>query len=42
MPVIADETGVLAVRGFGADETRKTGGSYIRIEFETISEDAEK
>ena len=42
VPVIADEAGVLAVRGFGADETRKTGGSYIRIEFETISGDAEK
>ena len=42
VPVIADEAGVLAVRGFGADETRKTGGSYIRIEFETISADAEK
>ena len=42
VPVIADEAGVLAVRGFGADETRKTGGPYIRIEFETISGDAEK
>ena len=42
VPVVADEKGVLAVMGFGADETRKTGGNYIRIEFVTISEEAEK
>ena len=42
VPVIADEAGILAARGFGADETRKTGGHYVRIEFETISGDAEK
>ena len=42
VPVIADEGGVLAVYGFGVDENRKTGGEYVRIEFETISEEAEK
>ncbi len=42
VPVIADEGGVLAVYGFGAAEDRKTGGAYVRIEFVTISEDAEK
>ena len=38
VPVIADDAGVLAVYGFGTDETRKTGGPYIRIEFVPISE----
>ena len=33
VPVIADDGGVLAVYGFGADETRKNGGPYVRIEF---------
>ena len=42
VPVIADEGGVLAVYGFGAAEDRKTGGEYVRIEFVTISEEAEK
>ena len=42
VPVIADEGGVLAVWGFGVDETRKTGGAYVRMEFVTISEEAEK
>jgi tRNA(Ile)-lysidine synthetase-like protein len=42
VPVIADEAGVLAVYGFGVDENRKTGGEYVRMEFETISDDAEK
>ena len=42
VPVIADEAGVLGVYGFGADENRKTGGPYVRIEFETISTKAEK
>ena len=42
VPVIADEGGVLAVWGFGVDETRKTGGTYVRMEFVTISEEAEK
>ena len=42
VPVIADEQGVLAVMGFGMDENRKSGGPYIRIEFVTISEEAEK
>ena len=42
VPVLADEGGVLAVYGFGADETRKTGGEYVRIEFVQISEEAEK
>ena len=42
VPVIADEAGVLAVYGFGVDETRKTGGEYVRMEFVTISEEAEK
>ena len=39
VPVIADDQGVLAVYGFGIDETRREGESYIRIEFEAISEE---
>ena len=42
VPVIADERGVLAVYGFGVDETRKSGEAYVRMEFVTISEEAEK
>ena len=42
VPVIADEGGVLAVYGFGAAEDRKSGGAYVRMEFVTISEEAEK
>ena len=42
VPVIADEHGVLAVMGFGPDEKRRTGETYIRIEFVDISEEAEK
>ena len=42
VPVIADSQGVLAVCGFGTDESRKTGGAYVRIEFVTFSEEAEK
>ena len=42
VPVIADEAGVLAVWGFGIDETRKTGGTYVRMEFVNFSEEAEK
>ena len=42
IPVIADREGILAVHGFGVDENRKTGETYVRIEFVTISEDAEK
>ena len=38
VPVIADSRGVLAVYGFGADENRKTGGPYVRIEFVPIAE----
>ena len=41
VPVVADEAGVLAVAGFGTDEKRKTGGDYVRIEFVSISGDAE-
>ncbi|MBQ4549577.1 MAG: tRNA lysidine(34) synthetase TilS [Oscillospiraceae bacterium] len=41
VPVIADEGGVLAVYGFGADVTRQTGGVYVRVEFVDISEEAE-
>ena len=41
VPVIADGAGVLAVRGFGPDETRRTGGPFVRIEFVPISEVAE-
>ena len=42
VPVIADDQGVLAVYGFGPDEKRRTGEIHIRIEFVTISEEAEK
>ncbi len=42
VPVIADDRGVLAVRGFGADLTRQSGGTCVRIEFVEISEEAEK
>jgi len=42
VPVIADERGVLAVRGFGPDVGRMSGGPYVRIEFVDISEEAEK
>ena len=42
VPVIADEGGVLAVYGFGADVTRQTGGAFVRIEFAEISGNAEK
>lgn len=42
VPVIADEQGILAVYGFGPDETRKSGGSYVRIEFVSISDIAEE
>ena len=42
VPVIADEKGVLAVYGFGVDEARKTGESYVRIEFVPISDPAEE
>ena len=42
VPVIADEQGVLAVYGFGTDESRKSGGPHVRIEFVAFSEDAEK
>ena len=41
VPVIADGSGVLAVYGFGTDETRKSGGPRVRIEFVNISEEAE-
>ena len=42
VPVIADEAGVLAVYGFGIDAKRRTGETYVRIEFVNISEEAEK
>lgn len=42
VPVIADEGGVLAVYGLGADVTRQTGGAFVRIEFVNISGDAEE
>ena len=42
VPVIADEGGVLAVYGFGADVTRQEGGVYVRVEFVDISGNAEK
>ena len=42
IPVIADDLGILAVHGFGTDETRKKGGPYVRIEFVNISEEAEE
>ncbi|MBE6951122.1 MAG: tRNA lysidine(34) synthetase TilS [Ruminococcaceae bacterium] len=42
VPVIADETGVLAVMGFGTDVTRREGGRYVRIEFVSISNTAEE
>ena len=42
VPVIADETGVLAVYGFGTDEKRPAGERYVRIEFVQISEEAEQ
>jgi len=42
VPVVADDRGVLAVYGFGIDENRKTGGPYVRIEFESISGEAEE
>ncbi len=42
VPVIADERGVLAVRGFGSDVTRQEGEKFVRIEFVQISEEAEK
>ena len=42
VPVIADTYGVLAVHGFGIDETRKEGGPYVRIEFVNISKEAEQ
>ena len=41
VPVIADEGGVLAVYGFGADVTRQEGGVYVRVEFVDSSEEAE-
>ena len=41
VPVIADEGGVLAVYGLGADVTRQTGETYVRVEFVDISEEAE-
>ena len=41
VPVIADEGGVLAVYGFGADVTRQEGGVYVRVEFAEISGDVE-
>ena len=42
VPVIADDQGVLAVYGFGTDVKRRTGERYVRIEFVTISEEAEE
>ena len=42
VPIIADREGILAVYGFGADETRKNGGPWVRIEFVNISEEAEE
>ena len=42
VPVIADEGGVLAVYGFGADVTRQDGGVYVRVEFVDSSGNAEK
>ena len=41
VPVISDDRGVLAVRGFGPDVTRQNGGPYVKIEFVTISAEAE-
>ena len=41
VPVIADEGGVLAVYGLGADVTRQEGGAYVRVEFVQISGDVE-
>ena len=41
VPVIADEEGVLAVYGFGADVTRQEGETYVRVEFVQISGDVE-
>ena len=41
VPVIADEGGVLAVYGLGADVTRQTGETYVRVEFVQISGDVE-
>lgn len=42
VPVIVDDLGVLGVRGFGPDEKRKTGAAPVRIEFVSISGDADK
>ncbi len=41
VPVIADEGGVLAVYGFGADVTRQEGETYVHVEFAEISGDVE-
>ena len=41
VPVIADSQGILAVQGFGPDETRRTGENLIRIQFVTISPQTE-
>ena len=41
VPVIADEAGVLAVYGLGIDENPRAGDQYVRIEFVTISAEAE-
>lgn len=41
LPVVADEKGVLAVRGIGVNESRRQGQTFVRIEFVTISAEAE-
>ena len=41
VPVIADDGGVLAVYGFGADVTRQEGETYVHVEFVQISGDVE-
>ena len=42
VPVIADDGGVLAVYGIGADVTRQEGGVYVRMDFVNISGDTEE
>ena len=42
VPIVADEAGILGIRGVGPDEKRRTGENLLRITFADISEQAEK
>ena len=42
IPIVADDAGILGIRGIGPDEKRRSGGKLVRITFADISNEAEK